>query len=293
MPTQDTSKIKEKIISIIRLRGPSLPVHIAKEIGLSILFASAFLSELFHEKKINISNLKIGNSPLYFIPGQESQLEKFSQYLKSKEKDAFILLKDKKFLKDNEQEPAIRVALREINDFAIPFKKNEENYWRYFIIPETEFKPEKPTEKIVEKKEAKQEEEKKEPQRLNIFDKEIKKEKIQKRPRQVKKTKKSKKKNENFFNKVKEFLLTKNIEIIDIQNFNRDNLILKIRENKEEKLLIAYNKKRITEADLLNAYKKSLEENISYIILSLGEAPKKLKTLISAAKSLSEIYKIE
>jgi len=32
-------------------RGPSLPVHIASETGLSMLFASAFLSELLSEKK--------------------------------------------------------------------------------------------------------------------------------------------------------------------------------------------------------------------------------------------------
>jgi len=125
MPAQDTSQIKEKIIFTIKRRGPSLPVHIAKEIGLNMLFTSAFLSELFSEKKIRISNLKVGSSPVYFLSGQEPMLENFSQYLKSKEKDAFMILKERKFLKDNVQDPAIRVALRAIKDFAIPFKKNE------------------------------------------------------------------------------------------------------------------------------------------------------------------------
>ncbi len=140
-------QIKERIISLIRLKGPSLPVHVAKETGLSILFASAFLSELLYEKKISISNIKVGNSPLYFISGQEPQLERFAQYLKSKEKDAFFLIKERKFLKDEEEEPAIRVALRGIKDFAIPFKRGEEIYWRYFTVPETDFhKEEKPKE---------------------------------------------------------------------------------------------------------------------------------------------------
>jgi len=44
MPIKDTSEIKEKIILILRKNGPSLPVHIAKEIETSILFTSAFLS---------------------------------------------------------------------------------------------------------------------------------------------------------------------------------------------------------------------------------------------------------
>ena len=80
MPTQDTSGIKEKIIFVFKKRGPSLPVHVAQETGMSILFASAFLSELLAEKKIKISNMKVGSSPLYFISGQEFMLEKFSEF---------------------------------------------------------------------------------------------------------------------------------------------------------------------------------------------------------------------
>src|SRR4030042_1495973 len=167
--TQDAMQLKEKIISFIQLRGPSLPVHIAKETGLSILFASAFLSELFNEKRINISNLKVGSSPLYFISGQEPQLENFSKYIKSKEKEAFLLLKEKRILKDSELHPAIRVALREIRDFAIPFKKD-------------------------------------------------------------KKKKQNKKMDENFFNKIKEFLEKKNIEILDIKDFRNNEAILKIKK---------------------------------------------------------------
>jgi len=140
MTIGDTSQIKEKILFILRGRGPSLPVHIAGEMGLSILFASAFLSELVSEKKIKISYMKVGNSPIYFIMGQELHLEKFSQYLHSKEKEAFLLIKEKKFLNDKKQEPAIRVALREIKDFAIPFEKNGEIFWRYFSADEKEFK---------------------------------------------------------------------------------------------------------------------------------------------------------
>ena len=86
--------------------------------------------------------MRVGNSPIYFIQGQEHQLEKFSVYLKSKEKEAFILLQEKKFLKDSEQTPAIRVALRQIKDFAFPFKRNNEIIWRYLTSKESEFKME-------------------------------------------------------------------------------------------------------------------------------------------------------
>jgi len=296
---QDAMQIKERIISLLRINGPSLPVHIAKGTGLSILFASAFLSELFYEKKINISNLKVGNSPLYFLPGQEPQLERFFQYLKSKEKEAFLLLKEKRFLKDEEQHPAIRVALREIKDFAVSLKKDEEIYWRYFTIPEEDLnKKEAAREIVIEKAEEIPIQENKQKEKietqeaeenLDIFnEKETPKEK-----KKVTRKRTIKKHDEQFFNKIKEFLSNKDIEIIDIQSFNKNDLVLKIKENKEEKLLIAYNKKRIISSDLMKAYKKASEANLPYIILSLGEPAKNLKELISAIRGLSEINKIE
>jgi len=91
MPTQDTSGIKGNILSILKQRGPSLPVHIARETSLSILFASAFLSELLSERKIKISNMRVGSSPIYYILGQENQLENFSLHLNNKEKEAFTI----------------------------------------------------------------------------------------------------------------------------------------------------------------------------------------------------------
>jgi len=275
MAIQDASQIKEKILFILHRRGPSLPVHIAKETELSILFASAFLSELASEKKIKISNMKVGNSPIYFIQTQESILEKFSQHLKSKEKEAFLLLKEKKFLEDKKQEPAIRVALRSIKDFAIPFKKNEEIFWRYFTISEKEFKEPK----IERLKTTKQES-----SELNIFDKPVKKS-ISKKT--------SEKKNDKFFNRVKEFLSRESIEIMGIESFNKNELILSIRSRGERKLLVAYNKKRIKEEDIVKAHKRASEMNLSYIILSLGKPLKKLNSLINAVKNLSAIKKLE
>jgi len=309
MPAQDTSQLKEKIISILRIRGPSLPVHIAKETGLSMLFASAFLSELFSERKIKISNMKVGNSPIYFIAEQKHKLENFSHHLKSKEKDAFTLLKEKKFLNDKNQDPAIRVALRAIKDFAIPLKKNDELFWRYFTISETEFQDKEETPQIKKEKEleekpveipeeVKEEISKKEikvplekEETLNIFDKREIKQVTKKRKKSSKKS--SKKQNEKLFNKVKDFLSKENIEIIDFQAFNKNEIVLKIKENQNTKLLIAYNKKRITELDLLKTYKKINNKNLPYIVLSFGYPPKKLMNLIDTIKNLEKVEKFE
>jgi hypothetical protein len=295
---QDAAQIRERIISWINSNGPSLPVQIAKATGMDILFSSAFLSELFNDKEIKMSYLRVGSSPLYFISGQESQLERYSQYLKSKEKEAYLILKEKNILRDSEQQPAIRVALREIKDFAIPFEKNEEVFWRYFLIEEpqeikiTEEKIEEPKteeikfEKILEEKipEAKKEV--------------LPKEKVQKKPKEEKKPKKQANKNEkkddNFFNKIKEYLSKKGIEILDIKDFKNNQAILKVKKgDNSEELFFAFNKKKITEKEILDANKKASEVGLPYSILSLGETTKKMSDLISAIKNLSNLSKIE
>ena len=304
-PQQDHLQVKEKIISFIKMRGPSLPVHIGKEINTNILFTSAFLSELISEKRLKISNLKVGNSSLYFIPEQESLLEGFSQHLKSKEKEAFELLKQKRILKDSEQHPAIRVALREIKDFAIPFKKNGELYWKYLKVSDMELielmkneipvksqtikekSPEKPiiSEQIILPKKEEIKDKENYQSMVGLKKKIIKKDILNKKIYQ--------KKNDKFFNRVKEFLSKNSIEILDIEDASKDNLILRIKINGKEKLLVAYNKKKIDENDIIKAYKKSSELALEYIIISLGEPSKKINEFIEAVKKLDGIKKIE
>lgn len=301
MPNQDTSQLKEKIISIIRMRGPSLPSHISSQIGMSILFTSAFLSELLSEKKLKISYMKVGSSPVYFLSGQEHLLERYSESLKSREKDAFMLLKEKKFLRDADQEPAIRVALRAIRDFAIPFQRDDKLYWRYLSANESEFVP-RP---VVHSSNSSVHND------LGIFEKKNREEKKEKKPKSAEKKKTIKKKsskrktpekkkktgsgkgNDKFFNKVKEYLLGKGVEISDIISFSKDDLVLKVKQGGVESIIFAYNKKRINEEDIVKAHKKVSEFNLKFSILCLGEPAKKTLGLIDAVKHLSEIKNIE
>lgn len=279
MNENDSGRIKEKIIRFLQIRGPSLPVHISKEVGMDILFTSAFLSELTSSKRIKTSHMKVGTSPVYFIPGQETELEKFSEYIKGKEGEALNLLKSEKFLEDEKQSPAIKVALRSIKDFAKPFEKSGKVIWRYFTEKEENYLRNKEGEK-------KEEHEKKE-----------KEKKISARKKYSKKAQKPKKastkNDEKFFNKVKEHIKNKNSEILDIISFNKKELIIKIGQGKEEKLIIAYNKKRVTEKDILSAYKKAESMSLAYSILSMGEAPKKTTSIIEALKKLDSLEKID
>ncbi|MBI2045515.1 hypothetical protein HYT23_05650, partial [Candidatus Pacearchaeota archaeon] len=244
--------------------------------------------------------------------------------------------------RDEGLHPAIRIALRAITDFAIPFQKSSKLYWRYFLVPEAEFTeeaipqitapvievkkaknevpeikeelqiiktmPNEPREKIeMVISEPKKEEmltpaakepliknpaiEKKEILPEQILDKKALK-KEAKKPKPKPKKQKSDKKEEGFFNKVKERLASKSIDITDIIGIKKDELILKVKKEKKEELLIAYNKRKITEGDIIEAHKKAKEADLPYSILNLSGIPKKIQDLIEALKDISSIEKL-
>lgn len=136
------NRTKDLILSFIRARGPSLPIHIARDVKVSHLFASAFLSELYGEGKLKMSALKVGSSSLYYLEDQSTQLENFIEHLNIREKEAYALLKQEKILDDEKLEPVIRVALRALKDFAFPIKFTQNDkprlFWRFFLISENE-----------------------------------------------------------------------------------------------------------------------------------------------------------
>ena len=146
--------VRSKVLSIVQINGPILPVKISKVINQNILFTSAILSELTDRKEILLSKAKIGGSPVYYIKGQEERLKMLYEHLKDVHKKVYDLLNEKKILKDSECEPWERVALREIGDFAKQFNYNNEVFWRWHLTSEEETKqllsPEQKTEELQE-----------------------------------------------------------------------------------------------------------------------------------------------
>ncbi|HII72457.1 TPA: hypothetical protein HA265_06905 [Candidatus Woesearchaeota archaeon] len=129
---------RDKLLKLVQEKGPLLPSQINKELNTNVLFASAMLSEMVDTKKLRLTNLKVGGSPLYYYPGQEEKLQEFSHRLNEKDKKTFDLLKAKKVVRDKDQEPLIRVSLREIKDFAIPLQvtvnDNKELFWKFYML---------------------------------------------------------------------------------------------------------------------------------------------------------------
>ncbi len=132
----------DQVLSIIAREGPVLPMKISKGIGTNLLFAAAVLSELVSHKKLRVSNIKIGSSPLYYKPGQESRLQNFAKHLNGKDKKAFDILKEQKVMRDSMQEPLMRACLRQIKDFAVPlevtFNDQKEIFWKWYLLPNEE-----------------------------------------------------------------------------------------------------------------------------------------------------------
>jgi hypothetical protein len=134
---------KQKVLDYIRLNGPSLPMRVAKTLGLDTIIASAYLAELVSQKKVYVSNLKVGGSPVYYLPNTEHLLEKFSDHLNAKEKEAFFFLKSQRVTKDSDLTPQLRVAMGFIKDFAKPIvveapDGTEEKYWKWFSLKNEE-----------------------------------------------------------------------------------------------------------------------------------------------------------
>jgi hypothetical protein len=132
----------DKIIQIMRMKGPVIPSDINKQLGLDTLFTGAHLSQMVDTKKLKVTHVKRGGSPFYYLPEQETQLQELSKYLNGREKEAFDLLKQKKVLRDTNLEPIMTVCLRNIKDFATPINVttngNTELFWKYYLTSDDE-----------------------------------------------------------------------------------------------------------------------------------------------------------
>ncbi len=167
----------EKIMQIVKNKGPVLPSDITKPTGLDTLFAGAHLSQLVDAKKLKITHVKKGGSPFYYLPGQEEQLLDLTSYLTDKEKQIFDQLKKKKVLRDAHLGASDKVVIKTLRDFAMPLNVtvngNKELFWKFFLTSDSDVreiisdllskKEDKPQIKKIEKVERKQEVKREEP----------------------------------------------------------------------------------------------------------------------------------
>ena len=292
-------EVNERILAIVREKGPILPVHISKEINDSILMTSARLSELLSSKKIKISNIKVGGSPLYYFQGQEIKLQNFADNLHGVERKAYDLLSENKLLRDATLEPAIRVALRQIKDFAIPLQVNYENkaeiFWRWYLTGNNE--AELLIREILTKQETVSQ---KEPQPVEativkkpieqIPEKPIEEIKKEQEPIELKKdtTKKPRKTIDKsvFLKAVHSFFNKNKIDVIEAYPANKSSEIDFVIELQTSIGGIKYfckskNKKSINDSDISTAIIQAQSKNLPLLFLASGELTKKANEMLN------------
>ena len=289
-------ELKFKVIEYLRLRGPSLPVQISKQINSNILFAGAVLSELVATQKIKISHAKIGGSPVYYFPGQESRLTILYSHLHERERRAYDLLKEKKVLRDRILEPWQRVALRDLKDFAYSLQVNNEIFWKWYLLQDNEIndliKDYLEKEEIVKQEVVQETQEVLQPIKQEIIEKPrvIVKEpvKVVERPKEIKpevkiqEQKKKIKKQVNIYDNLVRYLQSKNINILEeklIKKNKEYELILEVHSQvgKVKFFAVLKDKLKINEADLSLAHNKAQLKKLPLMFLSNGELIKSAK----------------
>ncbi len=251
----------DKVITYIRTNGPSLPIQIAKVMEKDTFYAGAILSDLLAKKMLRITTAKIGGSPLYYLPEQEAQHSKLYAHLPMREKEAYSFLKERKVLKDNELQPAIRFALQMLKDFAVPFEHKNERMWRWHLTSEQEAQNiVSPPQLVIQQ------------QVMQPISQQQVQQTLQKPSKQTIP--------DAFTESIHHYLKAHNLVITEH---------LSQRKNKEliatvsvpsalgalEMLLVAKNKKKITNNDLSLAHQKGQVKKLTTIFLTTGEIGKK------------------
>jgi len=290
---------KQKIVELLKNKGPSLPSTISREVNMSLLFTSAILSEMFNEKSVKISYLKIGGSPLYYMEGQEALLENFTKGFNVKEKEIFQILREKQVLDEEFLEPAHRVAIKGLKDFAFPLKISMEGkdkiFWRFHLLNQEDAL--KRVEEILKKKRKAIKEEKRETREKEREEKRGAKEEKRETKEEKKelKVRVSRKKGKaDFYARIYEHLKEHGLDII--AEINEDDRVCVVSANfnfgKANLLVVASPKKKINEGDLSLAYQQGMLRKMPVLFLTDGELTNKAKKHIELLGSYIFVKKL-
>lgn len=318
MPVEK-NKVVDAVYDYILKNGPILPVDVSKIVG-DTLLAGAVLSGLRERNLIKISHAKIGSSPVYYVEGQEPKLEMLYGYLSSIQKKAYDLIKSKKVIRERDLEPAMRVAIKMIKDFAYPLnvrtKESSEIFWKWYLLSDRETnelisqildKSQPQSISKITQEEPKQEkvieEEVKriDSSEIEMLKKEIEmlKQQIQSKTKKEKVTKDKKledfaeapaleveMKKDAFLAEVINFCKKNRIEIIDWKIKKRNSEIdMTVRMSspvgQAEYFCRAKNKKKINEGDLSTTFIHAQNMKLPAILLSTGDLSKKAESVLS------------
>jgi len=284
---------KDNVLAVLKQKGPCLPVHIKQAIGQGDTFTiGALLTELREAGKIKVSNTKRGGSPFYYTPEHAHKMAEHLSDLGEKDRRAAELLQEKKILRDKEQDPLVRVCLRQIKDFAVPIevkiREEKELFWKWYLLPNTEaearvkealgIKP-KPTPQLRTEQEeppkttpAPQPPQKQEPT-------------PEEDPKPQPATKVLKDQDDTgdeFLKQILEYFAEKRIQVItkDVKRKNSDiefEITMPTAVGRVDYYCKAKNKKKCSDGDLSSAYLQGQVRKLPVLFITTGDVAKKAK----------------
>lgn len=292
----------------------------SKEVGTSVLLAGAMLSELVAKGSLRVSGLKIGGSPLYYIPGQEARLLEHVKNLNEKDQTTLGMLQEQSILRDAQLDPLTRVSLRQLKDFAIPLEVRDkgevELFWKYLTVPESEIEPRIKAILGIEEKTPERTEREVRPEKPAAKPAELKQEKPATPAEQdiklakpvtktVRRTEQSKLVqsepvkelpvvdygSDAFWNKVQAFCDTNKINILEhhcVKKRAEYSMLVEMPSpvGMLPYLIVAKSRKRISDSDVSSAFVQGQLRKLPVILLSPGEVSKKGLEMCNDLKSV-------
>lgn len=133
---------KEQVLQMVKMKGFVVPSDLVRQFHSDTFIMGAVLSDLVHDKKLGVSTVKIGGSPVYYPPESKEKLLDLVKYLNEKDKATFALLQKQKVLSDTEQTPLVRVSLRALKDYAKPIEVTANSqtklFWKWYLATDEE-----------------------------------------------------------------------------------------------------------------------------------------------------------
>lgn len=296
---------REQIVQLGH-NSPLLPNTVAKALNTNGILAGAMLSEMVAKGLLKTSTLKVGGSPLYYLPGKEEQLLSYSNYLNEKDKRTLALLQELKVIREKDCEPLVRVSLSLIKDFSkqllVEYNGIQETFYKYFLVTDEEAKqlikaqlepaqPVKETKKAAYEETQKIKEETKEIVESNEK-KETKEEISPIKKEKAEKPKKAEVPAGDFWEQLLSHFTTHKITIQEhtvVKKKTDFDLIVEIPSpvGRLTYYCKARSKKKLTDADISSAYVTGQIKKLPVIFITDGELNKKAQELASQLKGLT------
>ena len=269
------SELSNKVVEFLRINGPSHPVQIGKVLGKDTMMTSAILSEVVKTGNVKMTQRKVGNSSLFFLPGQEEKVkEMLKKDLNFVENKLVERAKSKSFIPHSELTTQDKFILPELRDFLVPLKvkygESEMVVWKHYtvsnetIMPSiTEMMKKAPPKKIeAPKREIIRVPERKE----SIFG--------EKPP--DKKTAPA----VGFQAVVENWLSEKGIIVVksDVKRKGKEiEYVIKMKEPVEQEFYVkCKDKKRVSESDITMTYTEAMQKKMPAMFITSGKVSKKL-----------------